>query len=415
MPAPSATSESPATRWTGPEIVTEPAGTRTRRAFARLREVPPLLQDLVLAAVIGMLQLGLVFAAGHGSTTAVLALVEPLFLLLRRSHPTVTIAVLGVIDVLLFVSGAPPSAVGATTVVAAYSAGAYQPRRPALASLAVAFAVQVVLARLRTDEISPVDLVGVWLVTATAWWLGSTIRERRRYAAELEERGRALQAARLELAERAVAAERLRLARELHDIVAHTLAIIAVHSSVGAHNAAQRPQDAVEALETINTATRSALAELRALLAVLRDSEPDGHPGGADVAPLPVLSDLTALGERAGAAGVTVDTRVEGDLSSVPRAVGLTAYRIVQESVTNAVKHAAPKHVTVDVRVTPGRVALTITNGPGDAPSRAGSGSGLAGMRERVAAFGGEFAAHPTDDGGWTVRALLPYDKVVDV
>jgi signal transduction histidine kinase len=264
-----------------------------RRAFARFREVPPLLQDLVLLAVIGTLQLGLVSAAGQGPPIAALALVEPLPLLLRRAHPLVTIVVVGVVDVLLFVVDAPAEAVGATMVVGAYSAGAYLPRRPALVALGLALAFQVVLSRLRTAEITVVDVVGVCLITATAWWLGSTIWERRRYALALEERGQALQAARLELAERAVAAERLRLARELHDVVAHSLAIIAVHSSVGAHNAAQRPQDAVEALEAINAATRSALGELRALLAVLRDNESDGRP-------LPALSDLTAFGGAGG-------------------------------------------------------------------------------------------------------------------
>lgn len=385
------------------------AGTRARRASARLREVPPLLQDLVLAAVVGLLQVGLVFAAGHGGATAVLALVEPLPLLLRRSHPVVTVAVVGTADVVLFVSGAPPTAVGASMVVAAYSAGAYLIRRVGFGALALALAFQAVHARLRTDEISPVDVLGVWLITATAWWLGATIRERRRYAVELEERTRALQGARLELAEQAVAAERLRLARELHDVVAHSLAIIAVHSSVGAHNAAQRPQDAVEALHAINTATRSALAELRALLAVLRSA-------GADVAPLPSLSDLTALAEQAGAAGVAVRIRIDGDPAAVPRAVSLSAYRIVQEAVTNAVKHAAPAQVNVDVRVTSGRVALEVTNGPGGAEPVVGSGSGagLAGMRERVTAFGGALEAKPADGGGWTVRATLPYDEAVD-
>lgn len=369
--------------------------------------MPPLLQDLVLAAVVGMLQLGLVFAAGQGTATAVLALAEPLPLLLRRSHPVVTVVVVGVADVILFLSGAPPTAVGASMVVAAYSAGAYLTRRPGLSVLALALAFQAVHGRLRTDEITAVDVLGVWLITATAWWLGATIRERRRYAVELEERTRALQEARLELAEQAVAAERLRLARELHDVVAHSLAIIALHSSVGAHNAAQRPQDAVEALDAINVATRSALAELRALLAVLR-------PAGADVAPLPSLSDLTALAQQAEAAGVAVRVRMRGDPATVPRAVSLSAYRVVQEAVTNAVKHAAPTQVTVDARVESGRVELEVSNGPGGATPAVGSvsGAGLAGMRERVAAFGGTLEAKPADDGGWSVRATLPYAEV---
>ena len=111
------------------------------------------------------------------------------------------------------------------------------------------------------------------LVTSVAWWLGATLRDRRDYAVHSSNGPGLLEAARLELAEQAVAAERLRLARELHDVVAHSLAIIALHSSVGAHNAAERPEDAAAALGAINTATRSALAELRALLAVLRNGD----------------------------------------------------------------------------------------------------------------------------------------------
>jgi signal transduction histidine kinase len=381
-----------------------------------VREVPPLLQDAVLVAVLGTMQLALATAAGDPPATAALMLMEPLPLLLRRSRPTLTMAAVCTVDALLLVTGAPPSAVGASLVVAAYSAGAYQPRRPAVVSLAIGLATEAALARVRSDEIGLVDLVGVWLVTASAWWLGSTIRERRQHAVELEGRSRALQAARLELAEQAVAAERLRLARELHDVVAHSLAIIAVHSSVGAHNAEQRPQDAVEALDAINTATRSALAELRALLTVLREGDPDGHGPGADTAPLPALSDLPALGEQAGAANVTVRTRVDGDLAEVPRAVSLTGYRIVQEAVTNAVKHAAPTEVCVDVGVTRGLVTLEIINGPAGASAApgGGAGAGLAGIRERVAAFGGEFAARPTAAGGWIVSATLPYDEAAD-
>jgi signal transduction histidine kinase len=377
--------------------------------LSRFREVPPLLQDLVLIAVIGTLQVGLLSAAGEGPPIVALALVEPLPLLLRRTRPLLTIVVVGAADILLFLLGAPAEAVGASMVVGAYSAGAYVLRRPALLAFGLALAFQLVLSRLRSEEIAVVDVVGVWLVTAAAWWLGSTIRERRQYAVALEERGRALQAARTELAERAVAAERLRLARELHDVVAHSLAIIAVHSSVGAHNATQRPQDAVAALDAINAATRSALGELRALLAVLRDEDPDGRP-------LPSLSDVAALREQASAAGVTVETRLDGDLALVPRAVGLSAYRIVQEAVTNVVKHAAPTWATVDVRVTAGTVAIRVTNGPGRAPAQPapGSGAGLAGMRERVAAFGGELTAGRTADGGWVVEATLPYEEVAD-
>ena len=253
------------------------------------------------------------------------------------------------------------------------------------------------------------------MVTTVAWWIGSTLRERRYYAAELEQRTQALAAARLELAERAVAAERLRLARELHDVVAHSLAIIALHSSVGAHNAAARPDDAVAALNAINTATRSALGELRAMLSVLRDSD---AAAASDTAPLPSLADMPALVDQAVAAGVAVRVSVDGDVEAIPRAVSLSAYRIVQEALTNVVKHAGPVDASVKIGAMPGRVDIAVSNGPPrgtPSPPTEGRpvrpGAGLAGMRERVDAFAGTLDAHPTAEGGWAVHATLLFEE----
>jgi signal transduction histidine kinase len=308
------------------------------------------LQDLVLVAVISTMQSLIAGTSGAGPAVTVLVALEPLPLLARRVHPTVVIAVVAVLDVALLAGGATVTAVGPTGVVAAYSAGSNQRRPRSLVSLAVALAALVVVAV--TAGLTPVDMVGAALVTTVAWWFGSTLRERREHAAVLEERTRALEAARVELAERAVSEERLRLARELHDVIAHTLAIIAVHSSVGAHNAAARPQDAATALEAVNAATRSALAELRAMLAVLRDS---GSTTGSGT-PLPSLADLPALVVQAEGAGLSVRLETTGDIGALPRAVSLSAYRIVQEALTNVVKHAGPVAVDVAVAATSGRV-----------------------------------------------------------
>jgi signal transduction histidine kinase len=381
-----------------------------RGVAGRVRRTPAVLQDAVLVAVLGTIHLGVASAAGASALSSALVLVEPLPLLLRRSRPTLTIAIVGLVDLLLVrFAGAPIAAVGASIVVAAYSAGAYQPRRPAIVSLAIGLGAEVALAVTDVTGLSVLDVVGAGLVTATAWWLGATIRDRRQRTAELEARTRALHAARMELAERAVAEERLRLARELHDVVAHSLAIIALHSSIGAHNAQDRPQDAVDALAAINTATRSALAELRALLAVLRE------PTAADGAPLPSLADLDGLCAQASAAGMTVHATVDGDVAGLPRAVSLTGYRVVQEAITNAVKHAASSDVDVRVAVAPGRLAVAVTNGPPRAPlagrPTGPGGVGLTGMRDRVAAFGGDLTAAATPDGGWVVRATLAFEE----
>lgn len=399
------------------EVPQQPGTGRPQRVARRLREVPAILQDLVLVAVISTLQVAVLAPSAPRPVVAVLVAVEPLLLLLRRSHPTVTIGLVAVADVGLIFAGAASEAVGASTVVAAYSAGAHQPRPRSLWSLALALAGLVAIGAVPAARLTPVDVAGAFAVTSIAWWLGSTLRERRYYAAELEQRTLALEAARLELADRAVAAERLRLARELHDVVAHSLAVIALHSSVGAHNAASRPADAIAALDAINTATRSALGELRAMLAVLRDGDPDATES-PQAAPLPSLADLSSLIDHARKAGIRVELSVSGDLESVPRAVSLSAYRIVQEALTNVVKHAGPVGADVTVEVSVGRIAVAITNGPprGAAVVAGGRqssvpGSGLTGMRERVAAFDGDFSAQATADGGWTVHATLTFEE----
>jgi signal transduction histidine kinase len=374
-----------------------------RRISDRLREVPPILQDLGLVAVIGVLQAALLGGPGERSLLTLLVLVEPLPLLLRRRHPMLTMALVVAADLGEVLAGTPISSVGATVVAAAYAAGAYARRPRALLSLALGVVGLIVLSR---TSVGLADRVGVILVTTCAWWVGASIQERRRYAAELE-------AAHAALAERAVVAERLRLARELHDVVAHSLAIIALHSTVGAHNAAERPQDAVQAFEAINSATRSALLELRTLLMVLRYSDRDSDRDGVSQ---PALSDLGELVERARQAGVTVEVSVTGDVGGVPRAVGLSAYRIVQEALTNVVKHAAPTSATVSVAVLPGSVRVKVVNG---APARGHrlpaprGGSGLVGMRERAAAFGGHLQAATGSDGGWAVDADLIFEEPV--
>jgi signal transduction histidine kinase len=351
-----------------------------------------------------------VLAATHPQAIlVVLVAMEPLPLLMRRSRPTLTVALVVAVEVGLILAGVPSGAVGASVVAATYSAGAHQARRRSLGSLAIALLGMLALAALPAAGLTLVDLAGAFAVAAIAWWLGSSLRDRRYYAAELEQRTRALEAAQLVLAERAATTERLRLARELHDVVAHSLAIIALHSSVGAHNAKARPEDAVAALDAVNTAARAALAELRAMVMMLRDTD-------AETAPLPSLADLPSLIDQASRAGVTVGLSADGDVAAVPRAVSLSAYRIVQEALTNVVKHAGPVAADVAVTVQPGHVALTVTNRP---PQVATSGprppgAGLAGMRERVAAFGGEFTAGVVPDGGWRVGATLMFGSSDD-
>jgi signal transduction histidine kinase len=303
----------------------------------------------------------------------------------------------------------PPMALGPAILVAVYSVAAYGDRWVSLAGLAVAelglAAVQ--LPRARFD--APPARVGYALIFAAAWLLGYFAHNYRAYAARLEERTAELEQAREELARRAVTEERLRLARELHDVVAHSMSVIAVQSGVGAHVADSQPEEIGKVLAAIETTSRSALTELRRLLGVLRqDSEPPGS-----LTPVPGLADLDSLLAEVGKAGLAVKLRVEGTPSPLPAGVDLSAYRIVQEALTNVVKHAGPSRAQVTICYRDRDLTVEVTDdgrgaGAVAGDGQVGTGHGLIGMRERVAAFGGDLEVGPRRDGGFRVAARLP-------
>jgi signal transduction histidine kinase len=240
-------------------------------------------------------------------------------------------------------------------------------------------------------------LIG-WLLIGGTWMLGRAVREQRASAAREAER----------LAQDAVMTERLHIARELHDVVAHSVGIIAVKAAVANHVARNRPGEAAEALQLIETTSRAALAEMRQLLGVLRWQTPGDQP--ADLAPLPGPAGLTALADRAATAGLRVELDLRGT-ETVSGTLGLTIYRIVQESLTNAAKYAAPTRCRVLVDATGDDVFIEVSNdGPHLSPARTedSGGHGLIGMRERVGLYGGTFAAGPRPDGGYRVTARIP-------
>jgi signal transduction histidine kinase len=301
-----------------------------------------------------------------------------------------------------------PFFLGPAILVAVYSVAAYGDRWVALAGLAAAelglAAVQ--LTQNRFEE--PVDWVQFALIIGAAWLLGHFVGDRRVYAARLEERTAELEQAREELARRAVAEERLRLARELHDVVAHSMSVIAVQSGVGAHVAESRPEEVGKALAAIEATSRATLEELRRLLGVLRqDSESQ-----ASLAPVPGLADLEGLLAEVAKAGLAVRLRVEGTPSALPAGVDLSAYRIVQEALTNVVKHAGPAQAQVTIGYRDRDVTVEVTDDGRGAAAPAGDGGGtghgLVGMRERVAAFAGDLETGPRPGGGFRVAARLP-------
>jgi signal transduction histidine kinase len=228
-------------------------------------------------------------------------------------------------------------------------------------------------------------------------WLAGVLVRARRQAVSLAVRNQALQRA----AERAVAEERARIARELHDIVAHHLSVVVLQAA-GAR-ASGRP--AAAALEKIEDSGRQALTEMRRLLGVLRAPREEFR-----LTPQPGLGELAALAESVRAAGLPVRLVVDGDHAALPSAVGVSAYRIVQEALTNVLKHAGPAHAEVAVGWADGAVMIEVTDdGSGNPAAGAQAGGhGLAGMRERAAVFGGELVAGPRPSGGFAVRARLP-------
>jgi signal transduction histidine kinase len=345
-------------------------------------------------------------ALGYG-----LALLHTLPLAARRRFPGTVLALILASGLAFAAVSLPPFFLGPAILVAVYSVAAYGSRSVALAGLAAAeLGLAVQLTRGRSEE--PLAWL-VWvqfaLVFGAAWLLGLFAHNYRAYAARLEQRTAELEQAREALAHQAVTEERLRLARELHDVVAHAMSVIAVQSGVGAHVADSRPGEVGKALAAIEATSRSALIELRRLLGVLRQ---DGEPQ-ASLTPAPGLANLEGLLAEVAEAGLAVRLRVEGTPSPLPAGVDLSAYRIVQEALTNVVKHAGPAHAQVTIRYRDHEVAVeVIDDGPGvaavAADGRRGTGHGLIGMAERVAAFGGDLEVGPRPGGGFRVAARLP-------
>lgn len=239
-------------------------------------------------------------------------------------------------------------------------------------------------------------VIGVAAI-AGAWTVGRAVRERRAY----------IQAEAEQLANRAVSDERLRIAREMHDVVAHSMSLIAVKAGVANHVAPARPEETIDALRVIEDTSKAALGEMRRLLGVLRSEQPEED----ELAPAPSLDDLPELVRRTSSAGVEVELRLDA-ADRVPAGVGLSAYRIVQEALTNVVRHAAPAHCQITITAQDGEVHIEVTDdGPHQPiqPTRQATGHGLAGMRERALVCGGQLTAVPLADRGFQVRARLPY------
>ena len=305
--------------------------------------------------------------------------------------------------------------------IAGYAVAVGVPRRLSICAVLAAAAIfgAAALYAGLTKGPAPLEagaVVGL-LPLAAGWFIGDSVAARRHYVAGLAEQAERKRAVEAERARQEVREERVRIARELHDVVAHTLAVITVQAGVGRRLMAKRPDEAGAALESIELIGRTAQDELRVVLGLLRDEE----TGAVALAPAPRLIDLKELVDTVRASGTPVELRTSGPDRQLSPALELTLYRVVQEALTNVVRHAPQARATVDLTVSAAQVRLEVADDGGSArrtagdperPDIPGTGHGIAGMRERIGAFGGWLVAEPIASG-FRVLAEVPIEDAM--
>jgi signal transduction histidine kinase len=381
----------------------------------RLRDIDrehPVALDAVLAVLLFVgAALSAAIPGPHdrapGPTLYVLLVVGALPYVWRRRAP-LAVLVVAAIPVLAMTSlGYGTAVIGSGLFLAAYTVAAWSRARDVAVAFGVAAAVLTTLIVVTPRSMQFGELATNAALFIGALALGRSAYDRRRALTLVRERAELAERAQAEEAGRAVADERLRIAQELHDVLAHSLGVIALQAGVGAHVIDVDPAAAKASLIAVAERSRTSLTEVRRILGALRD--PD-DPAGCS--PIPGLG---AVGELAGeltAAGLRVEVCVEGDRGNIPAALDLTAYRLVQESLTNVVKHAGAANARVSVRYQPDAVTIEVVDDgdPASAQSvHASPGHGQLGMRERVAVFGGSLTTGTCPAGGYRVAARLPY------
>ena len=321
----------------------------------------------------------------------------------RRAHPQLAAIAAAVFFALTSlgpeqaIPNAPSNLVAVPGFLLAYSLGTAADQRRSATSLLI------LLVGLQISNGATFNPL-FWVLTIGPWALGRVVVSRRRLTEQLAARGRELEAERALFATETVRYERARIARELHDIVAHCVSVMVIQASAGQRLTGTDPSLAAEAFDSIGEVAQQAEAEIGRLLELL---DATGQQRGADGMRL-----IGELVTRASAAGLAVSCRFSGSADDLPANAADAAYRVVQESLTNALKHAPGAPVDIVIAGTSGQVEIGVSNGPAAGPlsglEESGGGRGLAGMRERVSACGGELTVGPAGDGGWQVLARLP-------
>jgi signal transduction histidine kinase len=364
---------------------------------------------VTLVVVIGEIEVWTVDRLEMRPLWAVLVALVAAPLVWRRRFPLGSLLAVGLVTTLY---GSQPAAEDAlfTTValvIAVYSLGAYGSWSHGLIGVGILFAfytVGAVVDNVREPGTRGyTDLLYVWFLFGGTWVLGRLIGSWRRQALVLAERTEELERAQAWQAEAAAAEERTRIARELHDVIAHTVSVMVVQAGAAEQLLDADPERARESLVTIQDSGQQAVVELRHLLGILRSGEQ------ASLTPQPSLRNLDELARQARAGGLPVEIKVEGAPRALAPGVDLAAYRIVQEALTNTLRHAAASRADVFVRYRPDAIDIDVTDdGRPARDTRTGTGHGLVGMRERVAIYGGDFDAGPRPEGGFAVHARLP-------
>ncbi|MFT5202284.1 MAG: signal transduction histidine kinase [Candidatus Aldehydirespiratoraceae bacterium] len=328
----------------------------------------------------------------------------------RRTAPIAAVWATVLLTAPYWVIDFPDDAAGPNLLILVYSLAAHGARPRAIRHflLAVGLLTSVLAAGVISteDDLPWVAVPANLVIFGTAWILGDNLRTRRQYLAELEEKASRTEEQQIAESRRAVAEERTRIARELHDVVAHSMSVMVVQAGAARSVLARNPQQATSALEAIETTGRESLDEMRRVLGVLR-----GDDESAALAPAPGLGDFSRLLQSCEDAGLPVELEVEGDARRLAPGLEMNAYRIVQESLTNSLKHAGPAAATVRLRYLDAALEVSVTDdGRGAAADAylAGSGQGIIGMRERVEVYGGSLTVGPRPGGGYSVVARFP-------
>jgi signal transduction histidine kinase len=388
-------------------------------AFGRLQWLPV----AVLAALSVLISLNVSLgpkAHDLDQRLLLVLVVCALFAALLRRWPLPVLAAATAANALVMAGGNAVLSLGVLLGLTSYFAASRLPRRlsiPAVATAAAALGGALVYAwATTTNPLTAQGAIEGFLPLVAGWFTGDSVAARRRYLAGLAEQAERERAAEAERTRQQVREERVRIARELHDVVAHTLAVITVQAGVGRRLMAKRPEEAGTALESIETIGRTAQEELHVVLGLLRDEK---HRT-AILAPAPKLADVKELVETVRASGTPVELQMSGTDRPLSPALELSIYRVIQEALTNVVKHAPGARATVDLAVFDNVIHLDVTDdgGPARHPAgtgvtQSGPGQGIVGMRERITAFGGWLHAEPLGGQGFRVTAQVPIEGMV--